>query len=236
MMVSGDIRTGGERERGRRVVRGVDGVRGVNGVKGEAGPFESHEYWIRVQEAAEILNVSTSNVFILAKQGRFTRVKGERPGAGRPNVLKRRYAYSWFLLDEILRCRDERDSKRRTISPAEWKRDLRHPIIRTDLTAPANDELIPVKEAARILNVHRTTVSHLVAEGKLFGWQKEPGKPGVRLWLSLNQVCRYAQNPERLRRRKAWEGKSPMNEGKWHEWEEMGIEEHPQRGPTRGTK
>src|SRR5207247_1396751 len=44
-------------------------------------------------------------------------------------------------------------------------------------------------------------VSRLVATGILFGWQRDPGKPGSRLRLSERQVWRYANDPERLARR-----------------------------------
>jgi hypothetical protein len=211
------------------------GRRGREGVEERHTQFSQEVYWITAGEAAGIMNVTETYVHILARVGRLTRVRGERPGPGRPNV-KQRSDGTWFLMDEVVRFRDIREGKRRTISPAEWKRDLRHPVIRTELVAPPGDELIPSREAARILGIHKQRVGAMVTEGKLFGWQKEPGKSGSRLWLSLNQVCRYAQRPERLKCRAAWEKRRMDGRGTLNGWEDLGIDEHYLRLPSKSTK
>ena len=43
----------------------------------------------------------------------------------------------------------------------------------------------------------------LVSKGRLFGWQSIPGRSGCPLYLSFNQVSRYAKDPQRLKRREA---------------------------------
>ena len=58
-----------------------------------------------------------------------------------------------------------------------------------------------MKEAAAILGVRLPRITELVLQGRLFGWQREPGKRGSKVWLSENQVYRYASDPERIRRR-----------------------------------
>jgi hypothetical protein len=139
-------------------------------------------------------------------------------------------------MDEIARLQEQRDAQGKIISPTEWNHNLRHPVIRTILEAPLNDELIPTVEAARILNVRPLRIYSLVSKGILFGWQKEPGKSGCRLWLSLNQVCRYAQKPERRKCRAAWEKQRRDGKGTLIDWEEHGIDEYYRRLPSKSTK
>ena len=205
-------------------------------VSAATGVDLQNDSWIRPRTCTEILNVSYKHFLHIAKARGFKRAKGASPGSVSLHHPSGQGLPSWFLLSEVLAYRDEQDRKRRTISPAEWNRDLRHPVIRTELIPPPGDELIPVKEAARILDVSPPNVSNLVSEGKLFGWQEEPGKPGCRLWLSLNQVCRYSQNPQRLKARKAWDRRGPEWGENWDEWEEMGIQEYSRRRPSRSTK
>ena len=59
-----------------------------------------------------------------------------------------------------------------------------------------------------ILGVLPNRVQKLVKAGRLFGWQKDPGKKGSRLWLSWNQVNRYAGSWDRTRRRAWWDKKA----------------------------
>ena len=54
-----------------------------------------------------------------------------------------------------------------------------------------------------MLGVAQPAISNLVRRGRLFGWQEVPGRQGSRLWLSGNQVQRYAADPDRLKRREA---------------------------------
>jgi hypothetical protein len=58
------------------------------------------------------------------------------------------------------------------------------------MECPPGDRLIGVVEAAQMLDVSPNTVYAMVARGRLFARQKQPGRHGSRLFLSRNQVDR----------------------------------------------
>jgi hypothetical protein len=96
------------------------------------------------------------------------------------------------------------------ISPTQWKERMVKPFIRTTIEAPPGDILITRAEAAQMLGIHINGISNFVAKGRLFGWQTQPGKQGVKLYLSARQVARYRDDPDRLKRRAAYKrGRRP---------------------------
>lgn len=101
---------------------------------------------------------------------------------------------------------------RRGFTPRQWNEGpTRHPFIRTTIQAPPGDRLITPREAAAILDIHVTKITHLVRKGILFGWQTTPGRQGCPLWLSERQVLRYRDDPARLKKRRAYlEGAAPL--------------------------
>ena len=123
------------------------------------------------------------------------------------------------MLSSVYELADARESAdwERSISPREWREDLR-PYIRTKIEAPPGDRLISRKEAAFILGVSEPRVSVLVAQGRLFGWKTAPGKPGNPLWLSARQIDRYMHDSDRVQRRKAWEGKKTVDGAQVSRW------------------
>src|SRR5205823_3221640 len=60
---------------------------------------------------------------------------------------------------------------------------------------------ITVADAAGYLGVIKERIRELVAKGRLFCWQEQPGRQGCRLWLSERQVLRYRDDPERIIKR-----------------------------------
>ncbi len=167
-----------------------------------------YEYWISEREAANTLQVCRWTVTELAKRHglrREKRVLSERANPRRRGVPRARMAY---VMQEIEFLRDERERAVRTISPTAWRQDLQHPVVRTKIEAPPGDHLITRSEAAEMLGIAPVDVSKLVSRGRLFGWQKQPGQRGSCVWLSKRQVIRYADDPDRIRRSRAWrEGK-----------------------------
>jgi hypothetical protein len=180
----------------------------------DGGAWEAPEvlgahYRITLQQAAEMLGVTTVHMQRLAKQHGLSSVRAVCP----EDVLTKRAispygrAQLWFLLGEVtlLEVKRERDSEGRGLHPGTWTGDLRRPIVRTELEAPPGDRLITVKEAALLLDVVPAYVRNLVRRARLFSWQARPGHPGCRVWLSEAQVLRYRERPERLKGREARE-------------------------------
>jgi hypothetical protein len=166
------------------------------------GESAADDCWIRAEEAWTLLGLKKSRLYGLAAQGKLGRQRELRrvPTCGGGTVKTSVWVYS---LRDVLALAMERDASRPCISPSEWNRNLLHPVIRTKIEAPPGDRLISRAEAAEWLGVGTNKISNLVIEGRLFGWQTDPGKSGVRLWLSARQVFRYANDPVRLRRRQA---------------------------------
>lgn len=165
--------------------------------------------WVRAEEAAAILALSVVRVGVLGREGKLVRHLGKPTDDGRPTTedgrtgagVRRRDA-AFYLLSSVLRLAEEREHRVRGISPKEWREGpTLKPFIRSKIEAPPGDRLISRREAAGMLGVCEPRVSVLVAEGRLFGWQSLPGKPGCRLWLSERQVLRYRDDRERATRR-----------------------------------
>ncbi len=150
---------------------------------------------LTVLMAAEILEISKYSVYCLIRRGTLQCVRimdGKQP----------RILLSCEQVENLARKR-EIHRRRNSKTPAEWAYDGMRPHIRTRLEAPPDDRLISRNEAAGILDVRPRRITHLVGEGRLFGWQEKPGIPGSRLMLSYNQVLRYATSWDHVRRR-AW--------------------------------
>jgi len=199
-------KTAGTAALGRRDAGGL-----VEGVEADAVHAET---WVRAEVAARILGLSEVRVGVLGREGRLERrfgsvaeqmaarrADGARP-RGRPPACE-------YRLSSVIRLLAERESAQwsRAQTPHAWREGrTRKPFIRSRIEAPAGDRLISRSEAAGILGVAPARVSVLVAEGRLFGWQEHPGKPGCPLWLSEAQVWRYAHSADRLRRRRSQRG------------------------------
>ena len=183
------------------------------------------EEWISTGDAYRLLGMSKQMVYYLAKTGQIRRkLEGKRARFARSDVV----AYI-----------DHRETLqyKRSIPAKDWHYDLKHPFIRKLGEPPKGDRFITVKEAAMILRVCRQTVSARILSGRLFAWQKEVGKRGIPVYLSENQVRRYACRPDRLRRRELWErsmAESAMGQGQLLGWAEKGITLRPPReaGPA----
>lgn len=145
------------------------------------------EIWVSLTRAADELGVSRSQVSRLARGGKIRRIYGR------------------YLLGDVVRLVEQRMAKQCGTGPEEWARRRRQPYVRTKLEAPTGDCLISVREAAAILGAAGSTVLAYVSDGRLFGWQERPGKHGCPVYLSEKQVRRYAADPERVRRRAAYE-------------------------------
>lgn len=166
----------------------------------------SEDYRLESTQAAEILGVCVRQCHRLAKRygmkpEPMVRRLGDRDKWGRL-VLHRFWSYS---AREVYAMADRREQKRSrsSVSPEEWNERAMKPFIRTKIEAPPGDILITRVEAGAMLGISVGNVSRLVSEGRLFGWQAEPGKPGNPLYLSARQVARYREDPDRLKRRAA---------------------------------
>ena len=147
-------------------------------------------------QAMEMLDISRSALFSFVRRGKLVRVVVCR-GFG-----KRQALFSRDQVESLAADRNRRE-RRRCKTPAEWAYEGMRPCIRATVEAPPGDLLISRQEAAAILGVSLIRVTELVQQGRLFGWQRKPGRSGSRLWLSSNQVARYAASWDRVRRR-AW--------------------------------
>jgi plasmid maintenance system antidote protein VapI len=182
--------------------------------RGKRGDYKEPEvlgahYRITLTQAAEMLNVTKTRMVQLARIHALDSVRAVCPA----DVLAKRAVsphgrpQRWFLLGEVtlLELRREREAAGRGVHPATWTGDLRLPVVRSTVEAPANDRLITKEEAAELLGVKPGTVLRLVKRARLFAWQKQPNRPGSRKWFSEAQVLRYRDRPERLKGRAAWE-------------------------------
>ena len=151
---------------------------------------------LTTRQAAEILGTTLAAVRCLNKRGRL---RGIRAGKGGRLLFSREQV-------EAMAAQREMRKRRSSKSPGEWAHDLLRPYIRTKLEAAPGDRLIAMKEAAAILGVCVSRVSLLVKEGRLFGFQEKPRNSGTRLYLSFNQVTRYATSWDRARRRACGDG------------------------------
>ncbi|MEP6754834.1 MAG: helix-turn-helix domain-containing protein, partial [Chthonomonadales bacterium] len=117
----------------------------------------------------------------------------------------RRSKVRWYRLRDVMLYFRERElAEGAAAHPARLDGINRlHAYIRTQIVAPPGDLLITVAEAAQMLGVCNYNVGALVRKGRLFAWQKKPGRTGSRMWLSANQVRRYSHNPARLKAREA---------------------------------
>jgi predicted XRE-type DNA-binding protein len=172
---------------------------------GQAEEMLGGDRRLTLAEAAELLGLSKPTVHRMARSGQlaFEKVKRFDPESSRRRATRTVLS---FRLADVMAAGDARERKawQRTIPEERWNRKTAgKPFIRTKIETPPNDLLITPVEAARMLGVSQPLISNLVRRGRLFGWQEHPGKQGSRLWLSGNQVQRYANDPERLKRREA---------------------------------
>ncbi len=163
------------------------------------------EIWIETARAAGYLNQEPTTFRRMAKARgmayRDRRIPNTLSGSGHNKMkLVREWALSHVHL-----LMDEREAFEswRCLAPGQHldNKGKRHIFTLDDV--PPNMWRITVEEAAQILGVCNGRVSQLVRQGRLFGWQAQPGKPGCRLYLDGNQVTRYANSPERLAKRQA---------------------------------
>ena len=145
--------------------------------------------------AMEMLDIRRAALFSLVERGKLLRIV-----VGTGSTRK-----ALFSRDQVEKLAADRSRRklRRCKTPGEWAHDQMHPYVRTKIEAPPGDRLITRQEAAGILQVRETRVTELVQSGRLFGFQEKPGRQGSRLWLSYNQLMRYAASWDRVRRR-AW--------------------------------
>jgi len=191
---------GGEFAGGARVSEGSEEACGGR----DGGEYAGPDRWIRTREAAALLGLTYEMTTRLGKQGRVRRVVAvdpERPG----DEAGGRRAAAWYSMHDVMRLAAERERREweRAQSHWEWQNRRHQPYYRRTIEAPPGDRLITPEEAAGLLGVARGVVRGLVREGRLFGWQRHPGRQGSPLWLSENQVRRYGEDSERLKRREA---------------------------------
>lgn len=168
---------------------------------------DSDDYLLLIDQVASILGVCEEYARPLLKRNRIMPVRTKRE-TGKLNALGKRHvaAPAGYSARAVYAFADKRERKRSRafISPTQWKERMVKPFIRTTIEAPPNDILVTRAEAAQMLGVSVSKISELVAKGRLFGWQTQPGKSGVPLYLSGNQVIRYRDDPDRLKRRAAY--------------------------------
>jgi hypothetical protein len=221
------------KEPGGRMVRvGSTGSVGSRYSAGSHTP-ETGDYRVNSREAARILAVSLTHLLYLARSGQLRAELGKRD-AGRLDkrgypIIRRAY---WFSAFEVYALADRREQKESSsgVTPYAWRTRIVKPFIRTILEPPPGDRLVSRQEAAAYLGVPPQRISLLVGQGRLFGWQTNPGKHGCRLYVSERQLARYGNSAERLKRRAARPGTgnrdpSPLGEETEHElWmEENGM-------------
>jgi DNA-binding CsgD family transcriptional regulator len=164
-------------------------------------PLHPKEIWITGHLAADYLGIAYVSFHALAKRrGVVAKTRKElclQPGEGQG----KRPISKLYALSHIHLLMDERDALAswRNYTPAEWRQyhSWRPPRNADIDDFPANDTRITVPEAAHILGCSIATVYAHIRRGRLFAWQKTPGKQGSRIYLSLMQVTRYANIPER---------------------------------------
>jgi hypothetical protein len=76
------------------------------------------------------------------------------------------------------------------------------------MVAPPGDRLISTAEASVLLGVSRQRVGTLIRQGRLFAWQERPGRNGVPVYLSENQVLRHRDRPDHVARRARYLGET----------------------------
>lgn len=176
------------------------------------------ERWIRVGEAADIMALHYTTVARLARGGRLVSKIVIEPDrvSGRGHVKHHRVMR--IELSSVLRLMADREvaADRRGISPRQWREgSTLKPLIRSKIEAPPGDPLISRSEAAWLLGVTPARVSVLVGKGRLFGWQRFPGKHGCPLWLSERQVLRLSQDSGWQRGHACAKGERP---GRLDDW------------------
>ncbi len=96
-----------------------------------------------------------------------------------------------------------------------------------------DDELITTHQAAAILGIRPDAVSGLARRGVIPCWQKQPGKQGSPLKLSLHYVERLLDRPDYQRRREVYNKRYTQEPRSFQAaWEEHDIEPTPVNGPT----
>jgi excisionase family DNA binding protein len=138
----------------------VDGGRETEDGRGDGrtrgrGDQTEEDRLILVDEAAAILGVSAMWVHGMAAKGMLSRtlhLAGEVEAYRGPSPQSR---ISLFSLREVTTLAAERERRRwrSGISPKQWKEDLRHPLVRTEIVAPPGDRLISRADAAAFLDV-----------------------------------------------------------------------------------
>ncbi len=99
-----------------------------------------------------------------------------------------------------------------------------------------DDELITTKQAADILGITTGAVRNLVRRGLTPAWQRQPGRTGSVLKLSLHYVERLLQRPEyQLKRERFDKGRHSEPREFTPGWEEFDIEPSPIRGHTEAS-
>lgn len=176
---------------------------------------DADDYRLDARQAASILGVSVSQArWVISQNGIANEKEKRRIGFSHPRwrMLLTVSARALFALAD----RREQRRSRTDIAPHVWNERMVRPIICTKIEPPPGDRLIGRQEAAFLLGIAQKRVSRLVATGRLFGWQKQPGRSGSALWLSERQVVRYGNDPDRLARRAAYfrEARGPSPLGK----------------------
>ena len=183
------------------------------------------------------LNCTEINVHKLASRGVIRRRYAHRPTGRAPStdVGKRvvrplipcsgpdnprgmRGHVAMFSLRDIEEYAARRQEKGR--NRARSFNDPRRPFTPSRVYPPESgmhrEELIRLAEAAKILDVRQSSVSNLVRDGTLKAYQRIAGRPGVPVWLSEVEVRRYANSPERQKRRRRYdEYRRQVAQGTW---------------------
>ena len=184
----------------------------------------SDRHWIPVRRAAEFMGLTTTTVDLHIKRGNLT----SRESTGRARIQ--------VPFDEICRLiRAKEESNRDFISPKEWMRKSRKPLIRSLTNVPETVKLITTREVASILGVTPSTVLSKVRHGILFAWQKEIGKQGSHTFFSYDQVVRYSQNEHRLKHIAAYQARTAERKPA-KGWEEKELEPFHQSESSKNTE
>lgn len=159
--------------------------------------------WMSTKEAAERLGLSVYHFLEQAKRQGLTRYGA--PAFVRPY---------WFLREEIESWAEFRRMR------AAWLRRHRRASSQTRWTEKIEPELaqrlfITSDEASYLLGVKPQTVCAMVHRGRLVCYQEEPGHSGKRLWFSRREVERVRDDPERTRRRAAYQQAQKTAEARW---------------------
>ena len=152
---------------------------------------EDGRKWISAPEAAALLRLGQRYFSTVAKQRGYTRRQASRNKT------------PFYLRKEIESWADFRQLRRQWVKKYPGHKGEQRYTEKIDVEL-ARRLFISTKEAAALLGVSKSTVGHMVREGRLMSYQSLPGHAGSRLWFSRRAVMQLAEDPERLRKREEY--------------------------------